>query len=138
MKLIAYLVHIPFSLAFAHIACTDWTRREIGSKPLLAMLICGIAACFLPGCDWPYRLGGSLGLALFGLLLWIKCQVKPGGGDIKLLPVLALYLGLPGLLPVLLLATAMIGLSSLCGRKQPSYPLGSYLFLAWLLSLPMF
>ena len=137
MKLAEYLLYIPLALAFAHAAYTDWSRREIDNRAVLVMLLCGVAACFLPGSPWKLQTLCALGMTVFCCILWCKRQDKPGGGDTKLLPVLILWLGPNDLLFVLLMTVAMIGCASLCGGKLERLPLASWLFLGWLVSLPL-
>ena len=134
-----YLLYIPFCLAFARIAYTDHSRREIGNRAVSVMLACGLVRLLLPGQPWEQLLFCGAGMALFCFILWCGRKDDPGGGDIKLLPALALNLGLYGLLAALAVALALIGCVSLrCKEQQPRYPLAAYLFLAWLLCLPFY
>ena len=137
MKLVEYLMYIPFALAFAHAAYTDWARREISNRALLVMLACGMARLFLPGIAWKQYLLFFLLMTIFCVILYFKCKEKPGGGDVKLLPILTLYLGLYGLLADIAIALVLVGCASLRRDKAASYPLASYFFAAWLLCLPL-
>jgi len=137
MSLVEYLFYVPFALAFARAAYTDWSRREIEVAPLLVMLVCGIAKLFLPGMDWRQHLFSALAMAIFCFILYAKRKDQPGGGDVKLLPVLTLYLGLYGLLADIAVALFLIGCASLKQRKT-GYPLAGYFFAAWLICLPFY
>jgi Flp pilus assembly protein protease CpaA len=147
MRLAEYLIYIPFALSFAQIAYTDWAEREIPNKSLLLMLACGIAACFLPGSMWIFDLSCTAGMVVFCLILWLIHNCKLSAGDLKLLPVITLWLGLNDLLLVLTLALALIGITnSRQGNRQkstpqqdkkPTYPFATCFFLAWLIFLPL-
>lgn len=138
MNLLQYGVYALFALAFALAAYGDWVKRFIDNRLVLVMLLCGAARCFFPGCNWQFHLGSGLGVALLCWALWKWREDAPGGGDVKLLPIMALYTGLYGLAFALLIALFLVCLSRLIMGKQDRYPLGSYLFMGWLLSLPLY
>lgn len=89
-------------------ALIDLTRFIIPNWISLALLgLLAALVILLPvQIDWLSHLG-AMGLVLAGTLLLYRFNLL-GGGDLKLLTVVALWVGLDGL-PVMLLYTALVG-----------------------------
>jgi prepilin peptidase CpaA len=104
------------------VSWTDVVARVIGNMSVVLIALAGVLARFLAG---PTSLLWSLlvALALLGILLlpWQRGMV--GGGDVKLIPAVALGLPLGAMLPFLS-ATALAGgalaLLHLAGRRLPA------------------
>ncbi|WP_432721426.1 prepilin peptidase [Jeongeupia wiesaeckerbachi] len=93
-------------LCAARLAWTDWTRRRLYNREVLALA--GLALLYGvldPG--WSPAWTGFLGALLVGLPLFALRVC--GGGDVKLLAALALWL--PGQLGLFALASAVLGLA---------------------------
>ena len=139
MNLLHYAAYAVFALAFAQAAYTDQSQRTIGNRALLAMLAAGlfISLTAVYPYPWGVRLLLYLIMALGALILWNR-KDTPGGGDIKLLFILGLTFNIWHLLWLVLVTLALVGGTRLLSKtKNIRYPLGSYLFLAWLVSLPL-
>ena len=139
MNLLHYAAYAAFTLAFAQVAYTDQAKREINNWLTLTMFCCGLVF-YISDVNglypWYARLAICLLLLAVGCFRWSRRQ-DASGGDVKLLPVLALACDPLRLLWLLMLALTLVGLTRLIKGKKDKYPLGSYLFLGWLLSLPL-
>ena len=92
--------------------------------------------------DW--ALNGGLGLLLGGavfLTVYLISRKGLGGGDVKLMAVSGLYLGLDGVLPAMLYGSvlaAVAGLLLILGKKitpKDAIPLVPFLYIGMLLTL---
>lgn len=88
-------------------AVIDWQTRKIPDALIIAGIIAGIFfAFYTPFPGWQYSLI-SLGLGFFVPLLVVSCyelvrgKIIMGGGDIKLMAMIALFLGWQRLAPVI-------------------------------------
>jgi len=85
-------------------------------------------------------LGFAVGGGLF-LLVYIISRKGLGGGDVKFVAAVGLYLGVGGIIPVMLYGTLLAALTGLAlillkkiGRKDP-IPLAPFLYIGMLLTL---
>ena len=121
---IACLASIVFPLALAAAAWSDWRSFTIPNRLVLTLLVSFIPAALLESFTisaWLDHAGAALalfgaGAALFSLGLW-------GGGDAKLLPATALWLGwgaLPRFLLIMSLTGFLLALVALAVRAVPA------------------
>ncbi|MDF1586524.1 prepilin peptidase [Marinimicrococcus flavescens] len=105
---------LGFLLLLAHAAWSDVRRRRIPNATVAGLLVLWLGAAFLGASFSWLDPGGALLLLLAGTLLWRRDLL--GGGDVKLLAVVGLWLGGSGLLPLLLgscLAAGVVALAQL-------------------------
>lgn len=69
----------------------DFKKKKLADETLIGFLVIGLIAAYINGALW-YNLAALGLLFAFGTILW---NIKAiGGGDVKLLAILGLYLGI--------------------------------------------
>jgi prepilin peptidase CpaA len=104
------------------VSWTDVAARVIGNAIVVLIALIGVLARLMVG---PMSLfwSGLVALALFGVLLLPWRRGMLGGGDVKLIPAVALGLPPNAVLPFLsatALAGGVLALLHLAGRKMPA------------------
>lgn len=136
-KGIALFASIPVMLS---IAWYDAKEKQIDVKLMLTLL--GIAVISIINYDVLYPVTHILTAALFFVMMFIGNKVSKNGigfGDIKLMPILALLLGLSDMLKVTLGALfimLIVGIVSIIRKKagwKDSLPFAPYLYVAFVL-----
>ncbi len=129
---------IPIMLS---IAWYDAKEKQIDVKLMLMLL--GISIISIINYDILYPVTHILTAALFFVIMFIGNKVSKNGigfGDIKLMPILALLLGLGNMLKVTLGALfimLIVGVISIIRKKagwKDSFPFAPYLYVAFVLS----
>ena len=152
MMIFPLLLTLVFLVLLAAVSLIDWNTMEIPDKLSAAVLAVGILAALW---DW---FGMKMNLSqpevtLYERLLGLFCVSLPmevlirlipgsfGGGDVKLMAVSGLYLGLDGVLPAMLYGSvlaAVAGLLLILGKKitpKDAIPLVPFLYIGMLLTL---
>jgi len=123
------------------VAAVDVRRRRISNALVVAGLL---PALLLPDGGWSGRIAAGLGVGAFAAAFWHRGVL--GGGDVKALAVLGLWLG-AGAVPAVLAASlalqvAFVGRRAIAAgrsgrRGGRRLPLGPALLTGWLVALAL-
>ena len=135
------VVFINITLVLLFIAWQDILRREIAHRSLLALFFSLLPLLLLP--HWQLNFFAATLIFITGFLLFTVNVI--GGGDVKLMALLALFLPEKMLTDFLLLTAFMGGAIVLCGlcffRRQlceHGVPYGVAIALAFIFLLPCY
>ncbi|SHK62894.1 leader peptidase (prepilin peptidase) / N-methyltransferase [Selenomonas ruminantium] len=132
------LFYIYFLVLFT---VTDWEQQVIFDNMLIPFALMGIVAALSSDASLLNHLLAALGGGFLFLFLAILTKGGIGGGDIKLIAALGLWLGTSSLLMVIATGIIMGGIAALCmllsGHKKrtDTFAYGPYFAIAALLLL---
>ena len=141
----AYLSTSFFSLLYIYFlvifSVTDFEQQVIFDRMLLPFALLGIISSFISGANVIHHLMAALGGGALFLLLAILTKGGIGGGDIKLIAALGLWLGVKSLLDVITIGLIGGGIGAFVllkwGNKKrtDTFAYGPYFAIAALLKL---
>jgi len=97
----AWLPLVVLAVVLSITVYTELTEKRIPNKVTLPAMLLGLAFCLLP--DGLHFSQAAVGFAIgFGCFFLVYMFGGMGGGDVKLMGVVGLYLGYPMVVPVLI------------------------------------
>lgn len=117
----AYAKTLPWQILSSVLLCSlwvllliDWYSQFIFDDTLYPLAILGCLAIYLQPWPWYYSLLAAAGAFVVMLLLAILGRGAMGGGDVKLMAVMGLWLGPLGIIRSMMLGFIVGGVAAVC------------------------
>lgn len=134
------ILHILFSALMLMIVFTDIEQEVIFDKVNLFLGCCGLGYIFLADLPLMHHLLTGIGTGILFLILAILGRGAIGGGDIKLMTALGIWLGYNGILQTIIIGSILGGTAAFILlitkrlKRKDSFAYGAYYAIAALIS----
>lgn len=110
-----FFLYIVLAIGFLGLICiTDWEQYIIFDAMLIPFALSGLILSALLGLSLQDRIFSALAGGVFFFALMMLTRKGIGGGDVKLVATLGLWLGSECLLSTILMASILGGIGALC------------------------
>lgn len=105
-----FYIEVAVVAVLLYVGFTDFRTFKIQNNVLLLLLVLYVPFALVDRSRFEILSNVILAVVMFGVLLWFYALKAIGGGDVKLIPVVCLWVGLQCALPFSVLLILLIGL----------------------------